>query len=115
MSKPRLRIEATIDTKAHGMTIIESLSNRLVGKQIFEIESFSVDPDEKGRQDLIVDIQFNKDVDRDDIKDWIRGQFINHNKIKRWASKSRILWYRCTHDDKVVKSCNATNFFEWSK
>jgi hypothetical protein len=110
MSKSRVMLTSAIDTRAHADTIISSLNTQLVGKDIFETHSLAVGTDEDGTPILTVDIRFNKEVDRNTIRDWIREQARDNPILKRWFNKATLSTHTCTHDDRVVQSCRETEY-----
>ena len=114
MSKPRFHIYFEIDTKAHAETIKNEIQNQLIGKDIFEKHSFSTFQFDS-KNYLIGDWRFNKAIDRDAVKDWVRDQAENHPIVKTWIQNAKISWHLCTHDNPEIKDCRTTNYFEWTK
>ena len=114
-----MRIEC--DTLTHAETIYSAISNRLIGKDVFETHNLfvgqtidtTISADSKNM--VSFDFRFNGDADRDDLKDYIKDQVENHPTVKTWVISASLSWHRCTHDDPSVKNCKTTEFFEWSK
>ena len=72
MSKPRLQLQAVIDTEAHADTIITNIRAELVGKDIFEEQDLSRGINEDGQVEINFDFRFNSRVDRNDVKTWLK-------------------------------------------
>lgn len=117
MSKPRFKLVATFDTAAHGLTVMNSLSNQLVGKDVFEQHSLNgfLDQENGNAPTLIAEWRFNSAVDRDALKDWARNQIESHPQVKNWTQTARLSWHRCTHNDQTIENCKTTDYFEWVK
>ena len=113
MSKPRLKIQAIIDTEAHADTIIGQIRTRLVGKDIFEEHNLSRQVDEFGQAELNFDFRFNSRIDRDDVKTWIKNQVQTHPQVKNWVQSARVVDHLCTHDSLTVLDCKTTEYLEW--
>ena len=112
MSKPRIKLEAVIDSVAHANTIISSIESRLVGKDIFQDKNLTVsETDDEPRKPLIIfDCRFNSRIDRDDVKTWLRGQIKDHPVVKTWIESVKLTTHLCTHDDVSVKDCKTTEY-----
>lgn len=115
MSKPRVALEAIVDTENHANTIISNVSSQLVGKDIFQNHRLTKFIEINGTVNVFFDCRFNNNVDRDAIKDWVRDQIENHPQVKTWVSLAKVSWHRCTHNNQNFESCLLTNYFEWSK
>lgn len=115
MSKPRFKMVLKIDTLAHAATIRNSIVSELAGKDIFEEHGLSHYTDSDGLVVGIGEWRFNNEIDRDAIKDWIKGQVNDHPVVKNWVSDAKLSWHRCTHDDSQVSDCGTTDYFEWKK
>jgi len=113
MSKPRFKMVLIVDTLAHAATIRNSIISELAGKDIFEEHNLSASRNEDGNVEAIAEWRFNNDIDRDDIKDWVRDQVENHPVVKTWVSSARLSWHRCTHDESIVENCRQTDYSEW--
>lgn len=112
--KPRFKIQATVDTTAHANTIINSITNSLSGKSVFETHSLSVIKDEANTL-VILDCRFNNQIDMDTVKNFIKNQITNHPQVKNWVSQASASWHECFHDEEVVTNCGQSKYFEWSK
>ena len=110
MSKPRVQLQAVIDTEAHADTIIAGITTRLVGKDIFETQSLTRDTDEEGRPFVVFDCRFNSRIDRDDVKTWLRDQVKDHPVVKTWVQSVKLTTHLCSHDDIEVKDCKTIEY-----
>lgn len=116
MSKPRFKLYAEVDTLAHAETIRQSLEKRIAGKDIFEQHSLAALIDsETGKNLVIAEWRFNRRVDRDDVRDWIKDQVQNHPQVKNWVTRASVTSHLCSHDDAEVKDCRTTEFVEWTR
>jgi len=117
VSKPRLQLEAVIDTEAHADTIISNIRTRLAGKDIFEEHNLSryVDELDGGKIKLSFDFRFNARLDRDDVKDWIKNQVQTHPQVKLWIQSVVVTEHLCSHDDAEVKDCKTTEYLRWER
>ena len=113
MSKPRIRFEAAIDTEAHANTIKDSITNWIIGKDIFEIHT--VDVFDLDILTVVAEFRFNNQVDRDTLKDWIKDRVSSHPQVKNWVLSAKISTHNCTHNDAVVQNCGTTNYLEWER
>lgn|SRR3990167_9973054 len=112
MSKPRLQLQAVIDTEAHADTIIASIRAELVGKDVFEEHSLSkyVDALNDNKVTLVFDFRFNNRIHRDDVKTWLKNQVRDHPVVKTWVESVKLTQHTCTHDDVEVKPCTETEY-----
>jgi hypothetical protein len=110
MSKPRIQLEAVIDTEAHADTIIAAITTQLIGKNIFESHNLARDVNDEGKPFLVFDCRFNSRIDRDDIKTWIRNQVKDHPVVKTWVQSVKLTTHLCTHGDIEVKNCKTTEY-----
>lgn len=113
MSKPRLQLNAIVDTAAHADTIIVQIRTQLSGKDIFEEHNLSKFIEENGTINLSFDFRFNSLVDRDDIKAWLKNQVQNHPQVKTWVQSVTVIDHLCSHDDSSILDCNTTEYLEW--
>ena len=103
---------------AHGQTIRSAIQDKLVGKDIFETHDFDFGVGNDLDPSVIwgrAEIRFNSEIDRDDVKDWIKDQVQNHPQVKNWVTRATVQTHLCSHDDEEVKDCRTTNFLEWEK
>ena len=111
MSKPRLQLQAVIDTTAHADTIIAAIRAELVGKDFFEEHSLKRGTDiETGEIKLVFDFRFNSEVDRNAIRAWIKDQVKDHPVVKTWVVSVKLTRHTCTHDDVEIKPCTETDY-----
>ena len=112
MSKPRIQLQAVIDTEAHADTIVSAITTRLVGKDIFEEKNLTVsETDDEPRKPLIIfDCRFNNRIDRDDVKTWLKDQVQAHPVVKTWVQSVKLTTHDCTHSDAIVRPCTETNY-----
>ena len=115
MSKPRLKLRAVIDTEPHADMIISSIRNKLIGKDIFEEHSLKRFKNEEDKTELSLDFRFNSQVDRDDVKDWMKDQVHNHPQIKNWVLLAKVVEHLCSHDSSTVLDCRTTEYVEWTR
>jgi len=115
LSKPRLKLQAVIDTEANADTIITQIRNELVGKDIFEEHNLSYQIDESGQVNLIFDFRFNNRIDRDDMKNWIKDQAQNNPQVKDWIQSVTVTEHLCSHDDVSIKDCTTTEYVRWER
>lgn len=98
MAKPRLSLEAVVDTLAHAQTLRVDLQAELVGKDTFQNHRLGVSKDEEGLIKLQLDIRFNPGTDRDTVRDWIRDEIRDNPAVSDWVSWARVVWHECVHD-----------------
>lgn len=112
MSKPRIQLQAVIDTEAHANTIIQAVRDKLVGKDIFEDSNLTLsETDDEPRKSLILfDCRFNSRIDRDDVKTWLKDQVQAHPVVKTWVQSVKLTTHLCTHDDVNVNDCKTTEY-----
>ena len=115
MSKPRIKVSAIIDTEAHADTIISNIQTELSGKDVFEQHALNKFINQSGQIELVFEARFNNQIDRNDIKDWIKDRIQNHPQVKNWVLSAKISDHLCTHDDKEVKDCRTTEYEELVK
>src|SRR3990167_4869093 len=110
MSKPRLQLQAVIDTEAHADTIIASIRAELVGKDVFEEHSLQRSKDDHDRVLIIFDFRFNSEIDRDSVKTCLRDQVRDHLVVKTWVRSVKLTKHQCSHDESTILDCKATDF-----
>jgi len=115
MAKPRINLEAVIDTVAHAQTIRDYVQDQLAGKDIFEQRALKYSVNGDGQVEFNFDVRFNSEVDRNAVKDWILQQINDHPTVKNWFLRAELSIHRCTHDEAKIQSCDMTDFFLWAK
>jgi hypothetical protein len=114
MSKPRVKLLATVDNAAHATTIRDGVVANLVGKDVFESANVSFQRSNRGGVELVVDVRFNNDSDRDSIRDWILSQVRDTVPTRNWVSAGRLEYHLCSHDNAIVQPCTAITVWEKS-
>ena len=109
MSKPRIELNLLVDTQGHANTIINNLRTQLQGKEIFETHVFDSIASTDGVW-IRGSWRFNKQLDRDNVKEWIRDKIQDNPQVKDWILKAELSWHICTHDDAEVRNCNEMQF-----
>lgn len=118
MSKFRIMADAVVDTESHANTLLTQAQNRYAGKDIFEVHSSQVvvgDENDSSTVHLLLDIRFNSQLDRDDLKAYIETEILNKAPQKNWVDSLKGNIHDCTHSDTIVKDCTTTNFEAWGK
>ena len=115
MSKPRLKLDAVIDTLEHADTIEAQIRVRLIGKDIFEMVSFSRQSMRDGTAGVFFDCRFNSGIDTESVKDWIQDTVQNHPVLKTWVKQVRLAWHLCSHDEATISNCRDSGYAEWNK
>lgn len=112
MSKPRYQVEATLNTLPRLNTSYLGLSSQLIGKDIFILESLSIDT---GNLILYADIRFNDQTDRDAIGSYVLDRVSSNATTKNWFTRATLRSHLCTHDDSSISDCKTTSFLEFTK
>jgi len=116
MSKARVKIRAVFDSKSASDTAKSLLGMKMVGKDVFREHVFSSrEVDDLSGGPLVPTLnaewRFNNETDRDTIKNFIRTDLQNNSAVK----SAHVSWHTCTHNDRIVKDCTTTDYFEWNK
>lgn len=115
MGHPRLKVEATLDTLGHAMTVVSSLTVQLSGKDIFDTLALTAFRNSMGDPIVSADIRFNSDVDRNTVRTWVRDQLDTHPIVKTWVQQALVSWHQCSHADTAIQNCHTTAYAEWSR
>jgi hypothetical protein len=115
MAKPRLRVQAVIDTEAHADAIVTNIRAELTGKDIFEEHNLQRFVNDDGQFELVGEWRFNRDVDRDNLANWLKQQVRDHLIVKTWVQSVRLTSHLCTHDDADVRDCSTTELVRWER
>lgn len=98
--KPRLRITFDFDDIASATTVYKQLSNELVGKDVFSLESFVLN-----ESSFTCDTRFNKSSDRNLLFKFALSR--TNNLAVTGFVISRHL---CSHDDTVLTNCSTSQY-----
>lgn len=115
--KPRISLNAIVDTADHADTIVDVITQALSGKSVFELQSLSRGVDELGRITLNFESRLDTKGDRDSIKDILINRLRDRPQTRDWFLTGTVLTiHSCGHDDDEIKPCYENEFsLEFSK
>ena len=114
MSKPRVMIQAVIDTGVHAQLILDFVVQELIGKNIFENHGVGFGL-EVTDWIFSADVRFNSRADRDTVDAFLRNRALVRPQTRDWFKSVKANSHLCTHDDVEVKDCTTTEFVPWGK